>query len=149
LALPQLDPEVLPTVVYTAGERRYTDLQVSGLDIFGRLRAASLGTTGRITYTFTPRLTLQTYAQLFLAAKHFRDFTSFPISPGSRVPIESLLLGSTLFLVYTRSQSPSVTLAPGETGTVSLLLVSRAPVQGHNIRPAPSRARRASCHRPP
>jgi hypothetical protein len=154
-ALPQLDLELLPTVVYTAGERRYTDIQVSGLDIFGRLRASSIGTTARVTYTFAPRLTLQTYAQLFLAAKHFRDFTSFPASAGSRVPIESLrpftgvlpenpdtvegilnanvvlrweyMLGSTLFLVYTRSQSPSVSLAPGETGTVSFLPVSRAP----------------------
>jgi hypothetical protein len=36
-------------------------------------------------------------------------------------------LGSTLFLVYTRSQVPSVTLAPGETGALSFLPVSRAP----------------------
>jgi hypothetical protein len=36
-------------------------------------------------------------------------------------------LGSTLFFVYTRSQVPSVTLLPGETGSIGFLPVSRAP----------------------
>jgi hypothetical protein len=154
-ALPQLDLEVLPTGVYTAGEARYTGLQTEGQNIFGRLRAESLGTTVRVTYTFAPRLTLQTYAQLFLAARHYNNFTSFPIRPGARIPLDSLrpftaalpenpdtvegilnanvvlrweyALGSTFFLVYTRSQVPSVTLLPGETGTIGFLPVSRAP----------------------
>jgi hypothetical protein len=156
-ALPQLDLEVLPTGVYTAGEPRYTGLQATGQDIFGRLRAESFGTTVRVTYTFAPRLTLQTYAQLFLAARHYTDFTSFAMQPGARarIPLEALrpfagvlqenpdtvegllnanvvlrweyALGSTLFVVYTRSQVPSVTLLPGETGSIGFLPVSRAP----------------------
>jgi hypothetical protein len=36
-------------------------------------------------------------------------------------------LGSTLFLVYTRSQVPAVMLMPGETANLSLSSVSRAP----------------------
>ena len=47
---------------------------------FGVLRAASVGSTLRATYTFTPRLTLQTYAQIFLAFRHYSDFSSFATS---------------------------------------------------------------------
>jgi hypothetical protein len=36
-------------------------------------------------------------------------------------------LGSTIFLVYTRSQVPSVLLGPGENASLSPSSVSRAP----------------------
>jgi hypothetical protein len=101
-------------------------------------------------------LTLQTYGQLFLASGHYSDLSSFPANaPGAVVHRDALqpfgaplatnpdfiegalnlnvvlrweyTLGSTLFLVYTRSQVPSVTLLSGETGTLGLAPVGRAP----------------------
>jgi hypothetical protein len=158
-ALPQLDLEVLPTVVYTFGEPRYAGMGVApGQYVFGRLEAASIGTTLRATYTFTPRLTLQTYGQLFLASGHYSELSAFQSDPAGPRPvvhldalqpytgtlatnpdfIEGVLnanvvlrweygVGSTLFLVYTRSQVPTVTLLPGETGSLTFTPVSRAP----------------------
>jgi hypothetical protein len=101
-----------------------------------------VGATLRASYTFTPRLTLQTFAQLFLAAVHFTDFRQAPRTVGSRIrrgdlaPLaaapptdadfeEAALnvnvvlrweyrLGSTLFVVYSRSQVPSVALGSDE-----------------------------------
>lgn len=156
-ALPQLDFEILPRVVYTKGEPRYTGtLTATGQYVFGRLEATSVGTTVRATYTFTPRLTLQTYAQLFLAAGHYTEPSFFQAAaPGAVVHLDDLrpfagalatnpdfetgvlnlnvvlrweyTLGSTLYVVYTRSQVPSLALQQGEVASLSLLPVNRAP----------------------
>jgi hypothetical protein len=156
-ALPQLDFELLPTALYTFGEPRYTGTRTeAGQYVFGHLRAAAVGTTIRATYTFAPHLTLQTYGQLFLASGHYSDLSfSQAKAPGAVVHLDALqpyasplatnpdfvdgvinlnvvlrweyALGSTLFLVYTRSQVPTVTLQPGETGTLSFSPVGRAP----------------------
>lgn len=157
-ALPQLDFELLPTWQFTAGEPRYVGSGVlSGQYLFGRQNAKSLGATLRATYTFTPRLTLQTYAQLFLASGHYSDFTFFqsdPNGPRAVVHLDDLRagsappgnpdfeqgvlnvnvvlrwewqLGSLLYVVYTRAQVPNVSLAPGEVGTLDLGAVKRAP----------------------
>jgi hypothetical protein len=155
--LPQFDLELLPTAVYTFGEPRFVGIGAAPNQyLFGKLEAKALGTTLRATYTFAPRLTLQTYGQLLLASGHYTDFSSFS-APGPRsavrlgdlVPFAGALpnspdfqegvanlnvvlrweyrLGSTLFLVYTRSQSPTVTLAPGESSSLSFGSVRRAP----------------------
>jgi hypothetical protein len=88
--LPQFDIDLLPTWVYAAGEPRYFNTR-SGSYLFGRLRAQSLGLTLRSTYTFTPQLTLQAYAQLFLDAWHYTDFTSAPAKgKGAEVRIADL-----------------------------------------------------------
>jgi len=85
--LPALDLAILPTASYTQGEPRFAELGVSpGEYIFGRLAASSIGATLRATYTFTPRLTLQTYGQLLLAAGHFSDFSSLQTSAAARPP---------------------------------------------------------------
>ena len=76
-ALPQLDFELIPQVLATRGEPRFADLAANGDYLFGRLDANSAGAVLRASYTFTPRLTLQTYAQLFLASKHYGDFLRF------------------------------------------------------------------------
>jgi hypothetical protein len=48
------------------------------------------GFTLRTTYTFAPRLTLQGYAQLFLASGHYTDFTQYQSDPtGPRPAIRS------------------------------------------------------------
>jgi Domain of unknown function (DUF5916)/Carbohydrate family 9 binding domain-like len=75
--LPQFDVDLLPSWLYTAGEPRYAGI-VGGDYLFGKLRAQSLGLTLRSTYTFTPRLTLQAYAQAFLDAGGYEDLSLFP-----------------------------------------------------------------------
>ncbi len=158
-ALPQLDFEILPTFIYNAGEPRYTEPgNAPGQYVFGKLEASSIGATMRATYTFTPRLSLQTYAQLFLASGHYNEFTFYqsnPVGPRPVVYLSDLqpftgalatnpdfeqgvlnlnvvlrweyVLGSTAYLVYTRSQVPNVILAPGENATLDLGAVRRAP----------------------
>jgi hypothetical protein len=156
-ALPQFDVEVLPNIVYTYGEPRFAVAGTNaGQYIFGRLEAKSIGTTLRATYTFSPRLTLQTYGQLFLASGHYSRFTTYQATtPHSVVHFTDLAplttplpsnpdfqdgalninvvlrweyaLGSTLFFVYTRSQVPAVTLGPGEEAVLGLRSVQRAP----------------------
>ncbi|HET6279407.1 MAG TPA: DUF5916 domain-containing protein, partial [Polyangia bacterium] len=144
--LPQLELDVLPTVALSAGEPRYvfqeTVDRLLGTTsyVFGRQRARSLGATLRASYTFTPELSLQTYAQLFLAAVHYSDFSrAAPAGFRGRIHLADLTpttttrnpdlqsatlninvvlrweyrLGSTLFLVYTRAQNPPVSLTTG------------------------------------
>lgn len=130
-ALPQLDIELLPSVLVARGEPRYvlTDL-VSGDHVFGRQNALAVGATLRTTYTFTPRATLQLYGQLFGESVAYRDFgsvaatdrevelrdivsTSAPATDtsSSRAILNASAvfrwewrLGSTLYAVYSRSQ---------------------------------------------
>ncbi len=134
-ALPQLDFEVLPEVTFSRGQPRYVGPGPTGEQVFGRLDAAAVGSTVRGTYTFTPRLTLQSYLQLFLArADHDSTWGVAPAPPGTRARVrlrdlvtpatpvddprlrQAILnvnvvlrweyrLGSTLFLVYTRVQN--------------------------------------------
>jgi hypothetical protein len=159
-ALPQMDLDVLPTFTWNVGEPRYvTTGNAAGQYIFGHLDARSVGAVVRATYTFTPTLTLQAYAQLFLASGHYSGFlqgtgdASGPrsvfhlsdlrptvLSPGDGNPdfeqaalnVNVVLrwewrLGSLLYLVYTRAQVPNVSLDPGETGTLDLGSIRRAP----------------------
>jgi hypothetical protein len=148
-ALPQLDIEILPQLTWAAGEYRYAWQSVGPSDpyLFGKLDAKNFSATLRATYSFTPRLTLQAYAQAFLASGHFSDVRALgsvpaapgaaPRTPGMTVYLSQLSaaapfaptptpdfeeaainasvvfrweyrLGSTLYLVYTRSQIPQV-----------------------------------------
>jgi len=146
-ALPQLDIELLPQVTWADGEYRYAWQSVQSASdpyVFGRLKARNVSATLRATYTFTPRLSLQAYAQAFLASGHFSDLRSIGLDPatGMRVPGNKIYLsalnaaapvqpgtdpdfeeaainanvvlrweyrlGSTLYLVYTRSQIPAL-----------------------------------------
>ncbi|MEO6418822.1 MAG: DUF5916 domain-containing protein, partial [Polyangiaceae bacterium] len=156
--LPALDLELLPMLTYNHGEPRYVGGgPAPGQLLFGRLDAKSVGATLRATYTFVPRLTLQTYAQLFLASGHYDDFSQFQIDPNVERPairvnalrpafapltnpdfaqgvlnVNVVLrweyrLGSLFYLVYTRAQTPSVSLIPGERGTLDLGAVRKAP----------------------
>jgi hypothetical protein len=158
-ALSSLDLEVLPTVVSTYGEPRFAGQGAApGQLLFGRLEAKSIGTTLRATYSFTPRLTLQTYGQLFLASGHYSDFSFFQSSPSGARPVvhldalqpytlpvaanpdfeEGILnlnvvlrweytLGSTIYLVYTRAQVPSLSVLAGESANLRVSAVGRAP----------------------
>ena len=125
--------------------------------VFGHLEAASIGAVLRTTYTFAPRLTLQAYAQLFLAYGHYAGFASYDADPNGPRPVVHLAdlhpappppgnpdfeqgvldvnivlrwewrLGSLLYFVYTRSQVPNVPLGPGEIGSLDIGSVRRAP----------------------
>lgn len=138
--LPQIEVAVTPEVVRSEGEPRYAWQSVSPDRFFGRLHARSAGATLRASYTFTPRLTLQAYAQLFLGAWHYTDFATADTASGARIRLSELSprlgtaagpgdadyeqaalnvqavlrweyrLGSTLYLVYSRSQAPAVSL---------------------------------------
>jgi len=103
--------------------------------VFGRQDAQDLSFTLRQTFVFTPRLTLQIYAQLFSAGAHYPQFFAAAATTGDRIHTDQLAplpglpagvdnpdfhdaalnlnvvlrweyrLGSTLFVVYTRNQS--------------------------------------------
>src|ERR1051325_7864673 len=116
----------------------------AGTYVFGRLSARNVGATLRASYTFTPRLSLQAFGQLFLAAEHYRDFSTAAMTAvPSRIHLGDLTplatppthadfqqaalnanvvlrweyrLGSTLFLVYSRSQVPAVVLSSTDPG---------------------------------
>ena len=156
-ALPELDFEFLPTATYNRGEPRYLGTGSEKEYVFGHLEAASIGAVVRTTYAFAPRLTLQAYAQLFLASGHYAAFVSYPSNPSGPRPVVHLAdlhpappppwnpdfeqgvldmnvvlrwewrLGSVLYFVYTRSQVPNVALGPGEIGSLDLGSVRRAP----------------------
>jgi hypothetical protein len=112
--------------------------------VFGPLAATSVGAILRAGYTFAPRISLQTYAQAFLASGTFSDRRAVAAAPGDHITIDQIraappatmlplgtatpdfeqaalnlnvvfrweyLPGSTLFIVYTRSQVPTVNIA--------------------------------------
>jgi hypothetical protein len=115
---------------------------------FATQNANSAGLTVRAAYTFTPELSLQFYTQLFLASIHYSSFFVYPKTTfRAQVPFTALMpagaptgtadseqatlnvnlvlrweyrLGSTLFLVYTRAQTPALTVAPGNSAQFEL-----------------------------
>ncbi len=115
---------------------------------FGTQTATSAGVTLQAAYTFTPELSLQFYTQLFVASVHYGPFFVYPkqsfreqVSLSSLIPAgapatnpdteEATLnvnlvlrweyrLGSTLFFVYTRAQTPALIVAPGSNAGFEL-----------------------------
>jgi Domain of unknown function (DUF5916)/Carbohydrate family 9 binding domain-like len=120
---------------------------------FGVQTAVSAGATVRAAYTFTPQLSLQFYTQLFFAKVNYGDFFVYPKQTfRERVDLAALIpagapaaspdsqqatlnvnlvlrweyrLGSTLFLVYTRAQTPALAVPPGGTGQLELAPIWR------------------------
>ena len=120
---------------------------------FATQNANSAGVTVRAAYTFTPELSLQFYTQLFLASVHYSSFFVFPKTTfREQVPFTALTpagapsanpdseqatlnvnlvlrweyrLGSTLFLVYTRAQTPALTVSPGGSAQFELAPIWR------------------------
>jgi len=92
-ALRQLDLELLPQLTWSAGEYRFARQVVDASNFwFGKLTADSVSATLRASYTFTPQVTLQAYAQAFLAFGHFDEMRSLPIlsTAGTRVTLAEL-----------------------------------------------------------
>jgi hypothetical protein len=120
---------------------------------FATQNANSAGLTVRAAYTFTPELSLQFYTQLFLASVHYSSFFVYPKTAfREQVPFTALMpagapsgspdseqatlnvnlvlrweyrLGSTLFLVYTRAQTPALTVSPGGSAQFELAPIWR------------------------
>jgi hypothetical protein len=102
-ALRQLDIELLPQLTWSAGEYRYARQVADPASYwFGRLTANSVSATFRASYTFTPQLTLQAYAQAFLAVGHYGDLRTLPIATttGTKVTLADL------------TPAPGMTLVP-------------------------------------
>ena len=83
--VPQLELSFIPRFVYSFGDLRYAYLTEAIPVVpadgapgnrywFGDLQSESFDVTFRGIYTFSPRLTLQTYAQVFVAAAHYANF---------------------------------------------------------------------------
>jgi hypothetical protein len=101
--LPQLELDLIPTASYDTGAPRYiTSDPVMGmtaampgteLQFFGVQTAATIGTTLRAAYTFTPELSLQLYTQLFLARVRYGALLTFAHTDGvrERVPLSALM----------------------------------------------------------
>ena len=153
---PQLEIELSPSASHTSGETRFATLGASENEmIFGNLAASSFATTARINFTITPRLALQTFGQLFLASGHYDDFRAFVLGgePGT-IRLSALAptsapttspdfvdvslnmnvvlrweysLGSVLYLVYNRSQTPANPLVLDQPAALSFTPLSRSP----------------------
>jgi hypothetical protein len=146
--LPQLVLEIDPQFTYTQGEPRFATTEGDRPNrqyVIGSLLAKSAGAVVRASYTFTPRLTLQAYAQLFLASGHYSDLRTLPGAGGpirltdiAAAPASALApnaadfaqaavnanvvlrweyrLGALVYLVYARSQIPTVDNLNGTPG---------------------------------
>ncbi len=153
---PQLELELSPSVSHTSGETRFATVGASESEtIFGNLAASSFATTARVNFTITPRLALQTFGQLFLASGHYDDFrafvlggergtirlsalapTSAPTTSPDFVDVSLNLnvvlrweysLGSVLYLVFNRSQTPANPLVLDQPAALSFTPLSRSP----------------------
>lgn len=149
---------ITPTYTRNFGEPRYAGTGQAPTDlVFGRLHAESAGVTVRASYTFVPTLTLQSYAQLFLASGHYFDYAHFTAPAAGPRPVVNLAdlvaggppairpdfeqaslavnvvlaweyhLGSTLYLLYARSQNPNVALNPSLAPRLDVNAVRTAP----------------------
>lgn len=155
--LPQVDLDLTPEVGYTQGEPRFIERMGDREFLFGRLTAREVGATMRATYTFTPRISLQAYAQLFLASGEYNEPSAYIGAPNARptislrdlIPAASMpserqdfqeaalnanillrweyRLGSVLYLVYNRAQLPDIELDPGARPRLDLRVLPRAP----------------------
>jgi hypothetical protein len=153
---PRLDFELVPSAFRVAGEPRYLGVELEpGRYLFGRQDAESLGIVARTTYSFTPTLSLQSYAQLFLAAERYPKFYQNATPPvDSRVRLADLSpapapafatdseqgifnlnlvlrwewrIGSTVQLLFSRTQDPANALEASETAGLNLRALGRAP----------------------
>jgi Domain of unknown function (DUF5916)/Carbohydrate family 9 binding domain-like len=159
-AHPQLELEITPSATTTSGETRFATFGAAANElVFGNLQASSFATTARINFAITPRLSLQTFGQVFLAAGHYDEFRSFtrsgagPISdevlrlaaltptsaPAASPDFEDVSLnvnvvlrweyslGSVLYLVFNRSQTPANPLVLDQPAALSFTQLGRAP----------------------
>jgi hypothetical protein len=100
-----MELDLIPTASYDTGAPRYITsdpatmpdptmptLPTTKRQFFGVQTAATIGTTLRAAYTFTPELSLQLYTQLFLARVRYGPLLTFLHTEGARerVPLSAL-----------------------------------------------------------
>ncbi|HKP58882.1 MAG TPA: DUF5916 domain-containing protein [Polyangiales bacterium] len=153
-----LELQGVASYTYNYGEPRFTGPGVSPEDLlFGRLYAQSAGLLVRAAYTFMPALTLQAFAQAFLASGEYFDYARYSRVPGTPPPVIHLselqpaeppavlpdfehaslavnvvlrweyALGSTLYFVYLRSQVPDIVVDPAYLPRLNLGALRSAP----------------------
>ena len=155
---PQAELQVTPSYSDNAGEPRYAGSGAApGELVFGRLHARSAALLLRASYAFTPTLTLQSFAQLFLATGEYSDYSRFIAPVGEPRPVIALdslaagsapairpdfqrtslalnvvlrweyTLGSTLYLLYARTQDPNIALDPAQAPRLDPAQLGTAP----------------------
>jgi hypothetical protein len=92
--MPAVEIDVLPHTNFGFGDPRWFDTRDNGDGsnsyYFAELDSRELDVTLRGTYTFTPTLTLQAYAQLFLAGGHYgQTLVGRAAGKGSELPFEA------------------------------------------------------------
>lgn len=153
-----MELQVAPSYTYNYGEPRYAGTGTAANElVFGRLQAKSAGVTVRASCTFLPELTLQSFANAFLASGQYFDYGHVTTQVGGSPPLVWLNdlepgaapatrpdferasltinvvlrweyhLGSTLYLLYARTQSPTVSLAPTQSPRLDLNAIRAAP----------------------
>jgi hypothetical protein len=91
---PAIEIDVLPHLNWTFGDPRWFDTRANGdgtnTYYFADLDSRDFDVTLRGTYTFSPTLTLQAYAQLFLAGGHYgQTVAAVAAGKGTRLPLSA------------------------------------------------------------
>jgi hypothetical protein len=94
--VPAVEIDIIPHLSWTWGDPRWYDTRDNGdaagtkTYFFGELDSRELDVTVRGTYTFTPTLTLQAYAQLYVDGGHYGNTTvAVGKGRGSRLPFSA------------------------------------------------------------
>lgn len=94
--LPAIELDLIPHASWTYGDPRWYDTLANANGtrtyLFADLESREFDTTLRGTYTFTPTLTLQAYAQLFIDGGHYgQTFSATKPGPakGTRLPFSA------------------------------------------------------------
>jgi hypothetical protein len=91
---PSVEIDILPHSNFAFGDPRWFDTRANGDGsnsyYFAELDSREIDVTLRGTYTFTPTLTLQAYAQLFLAGGHYgQTLVGRAAGRGSELPFDA------------------------------------------------------------
>jgi hypothetical protein len=92
--LPAIELDIIPHTIFAWGDPRWFDTRDNGdgtnTYYFADLDSREVDVTLRGTYTFTPTLTLQAYAQLFLAGGHYgQTVAGVAAGKGSELPFHA------------------------------------------------------------
>ncbi|HEX4459402.1 MAG TPA: DUF5916 domain-containing protein [Polyangia bacterium] len=118
--LPAVELDIIPHASWTFGDPRWFDTLDNGNGtrtyLFADLESREFDTTLRGTYTFTPTLTLQAYAQLFIDGGHYgQTYSAIGHGKGTRLP----------FSAFTASGRPAYEAPDFRDGAINLNVVLR------------------------
>jgi hypothetical protein len=120
--LPAIELDIIPHASWTYGDPRWYDTLANANGtrtyLFADLESREFDTTIRGTYTFTPTLTLQAYAQIFIDGGHYGQTysaTQGGSAKGARLP----------FSAFHSSAMPSFEAPDFRDGAINLNVVLR------------------------